>query len=144
MRAAQIAETAPTVGMDDSIWSAARELAHGLAGVVVVDLEGRPTGVLAAGDVVAATLPSYVLQAPLVAAALDEGFADDALRRMMDRPVAEVVDPRHLNVVDPDATTVEVATAMADSNCPLVVVTMPDVGWGVVTAARLLDALLMS
>jgi hypothetical protein len=142
MRAEQMAEGVASIGLGDDLLTAAEAITGGeSAGVVVVDPAGRPCGLLPACEVVAATVPVFVRLSPCLAGCYDEQSADVALRRMLRRPIREVLGERQYPVLDGDATALELATAMAQTRSPLVVVGLGERGWGVVTAPRLLVCL---
>ena len=143
MRAEQIAEQAASIGLDADVLAAARAVTRGEpAGVVVADPVGRPCGLLPVCEVVAATVPGFVRQSPRLANVYDEELADRTLRMMLGRPVREVLADSRFPVTDGDATAVELATVMAATRSPLVVVRLAHGGWGVVTGTRLLACLL--
>ncbi|MGH3747367.1 MAG: CBS domain-containing protein, partial [Micromonosporaceae bacterium] len=125
---------------------AARLLAaRDLPGLIVVDETGRPTTILAGTQVLRLVVPPYVQDDPALARVIDEAAADEFLRRVGDRTVAQLLPDEHreLPVVGPDATVLEVAAMMARSRTPLAAVTSRDQPMiGAITLDALLDRML--
>lgn len=107
--------------------------------------EGNPAGLVTEEDVLSALLPSYVLENEALAGVLEEGAAGKLRDRVKQRRVRDVinVERRRHPPVDPDDTLIEVATAMARSGHPAVLVADREGRVvGVITADALLPALL--
>jgi CBS domain-containing protein len=145
MRAEDIAEEYPVVSIDTDALEAARMLAeHRLPGLLVTDATGRPYAVLPASQVVRFIVPRYVQDDPSLAGVLNESMADRSAERLTGRTVRDVL-PEHLLDVPPadaDATLIEVAALMARLRSPLVAVVKDGVLLGVITASRVLEAVL--
>ncbi|MEU3493752.1 CBS domain-containing protein [Kitasatospora cineracea] len=154
MRARDLAEPFPTVGLDDQALDAARLLAeHRLPGVLVVDGPGVPRAVLPASQLVRLLVPEYLVEDPALAAVVDEAHADRLCEELTGVRVGECLpkDAPRPPVADAEDTAVEVAALMARTRSPLVaVVERPPDGraaaggrlLGVVTASNLLHRLL--
>ncbi|HEX5427281.1 MAG TPA: CBS domain-containing protein [Pedococcus sp.] len=147
MRARELAQPFATVGLEDSALEAARAMAEaGRPGIVVLGEDGTPWTVLPGSQVLRLAIPTYVQEDPHLARVYDEKAADDLFARLEGKVVRDLV-PEHreqdeLPVVDPDATSIEVAAVMARMRSPLAVVSDGDDILGVVTVSRLLRALL--
>ncbi|MFD2468671.1 CBS domain-containing protein [Amycolatopsis silviterrae] len=142
MRAAELAEEFPVVGLDSDALAAARLLAERrLPGLVVTEESGCPHSVLPASDVVQFLVPPYVRDDPSLAGVLSESTADRVADKLAGRTVRELLpaEPRELPRVDADDTIVEVAATMARLRCPLVAVMRDRTLLGVVSASRLLE-----
>lgn len=145
MRAQDMAEEFPVVGIDSDALDAARMLAeHRLPGIVVTDTSGKPYAVLPASQVVRFIVPPYVQDDPSLAGVLDEPAADRAAEKLSGKTVRDVLPDHLLNVpsADADDTIIEVAAAMAQRRSPLIAVVKDGRLCGVVTASRLLAAAL--
>ena len=146
MRARDLAEDLPTVGLDTDAMEAARTLArHRIPGLVVLD--GRsPYTVLPGSQVLRFVIPSYVQDDPRLAGVYDERAADELCGRLAGRPVRDLLprrpDPDDLPIADGDATSMVVAALMARLRSPVVAVVDKGVYVGAVTTSRLLDRLL--
>lgn len=142
MRAAHLASPFPTVGMETPAIEAARLLAgQHLPGLIVVDRAGMPATILPGTEVLRLALPSYLVDDPALARAVDEASADAALPDVGSATVAECLprEYRPLPVVGPDATLLEIAALMARCRVPLVAVVRKG---GPMLGAITLDALL--
>jgi CBS domain-containing protein len=147
MRAGELAAEYPTVALQTSALEAARLLAGAnLPGLIVVDERGHPYTILPGTQVLRMTLPQYCIDDPTLARVIDEAHADQFLRDLADRTVAECLpEPqRDLAVVDPDATVLEIAALMARTRSPLVAVVEHGSMLGAVTLDALLDRMLPS
>ncbi|OLZ58113.1 CBS domain-containing protein [Amycolatopsis keratiniphila] len=147
MLADAIAEAFPVVRVDSLVLEAARLMVeHRLPGLVVTDVEGSPCSVLPAADVVRCLVPSYVHEAPVLAAVLSETMADRVVDKVGSKTVGELLParPPELAVVDHDDNLVEVAAVMARLGCPLAAVLRDGRMVGVITASRLLERVLAS
>ena len=145
MRAEDIAEDFPVVGIDSDAIEAARMLAeHRLPGIVVVDTSGMPYAVLPASQVVRFIVPRYVQDDPSLAGVLNESMADRAGEKLSGKTVRDVLPEHLLNVpsANADDTLIEVAAAMAQRRSPLIAVVKDGRLHGVITASRLLAAAL--
>ncbi|MFF7335019.1 hypothetical protein [Streptomyces sp. NPDC008150] len=67
-----------------------------LPGVLVVDTDGAPCAVLPASRPVKLLVPSYVIEAPALAAVVDEPHADRLCQALAGRSVAEALPPPRL------------------------------------------------
>ena len=147
MRARELAEDLPTVGLDDGALDAAMLIGRQrLPGIAVLDGDGRPVAVLPASEVLRFLVPAYVQQDPSLARVLDEGTADGCARELASHRVRELLPPRgsrvELAAVGGDATVVECAATMARLRSPLLVVVDDGHPHGLLTASRLLDLML--
>lgn len=147
MRARELAQPFPTVGLDTDAMEAARMLGQQrLPGLIVLGDDGRPWTVLPASQVLRLVIPAYVQDDPALARAFDEKASDQLWSELDESTVRDMLpaeqDVDELPVVDPDATTVEVAAVMARVHSPLVAVVDGDELVGAITVSRLLDHLL--
>jgi CBS domain-containing protein len=145
MRAEEIAEDLPVVGIDSDAVDAARMIAeHRLPGVVVTDTSGKPFAVLPASAVVRFIIPRYVQDDPSLAGVLNESMADRAADKLSGNTVRDVLPDHLVDVPSVDAkdTIIKVAVAMAQTKSPLIVVVKNGTPRGVITASRLLAAAL--
>jgi hypothetical protein len=103
-----------------------------------------PVTVLPGSQVLKFLIPGYLQDDPSLIGVYDERSADACAARLKGRTVGDLLpkDPAELPRVGPDATVLECAAVMAKLHSPLVVV-MDREGAvsGVITASRLLDAL---
>lgn len=145
MRAEEIAEDFPVVGIDSDAVDAARMLAeHHLRAVVVTDTSGKPYAVLPASAVVRFLIPRYVRDDPKLAGVLSESMADRAADNLRGKTVRDVLPDNLLNVpsVNANDTIIKVAVAMEQTKSPLIAVVRDGNLRGVISAARLLAAAL--
>ena len=146
MRASDLAAPYPTVTLSTPTIEAARLLAEqNLPGLVVVDERQRPVTILPGTQVLRLAVPSYCLDDPALARVIDEEAADVFVRGIGNRTVAEALphERRHLPVVEPDVTVLEVAALMARTRSPLVAVAQRGGPLaGVITLDALLDRVL--
>ncbi|MCZ4103446.1 CBS domain-containing protein [Streptomyces sp. So13.3] len=152
MRARDLAEPYPSVGVGDDALAAARLLAEErLPAVLVLDSNGMPGAILPASQLVRLLVPNYVLEDPALAAVIDEAHADRLCQALAGRTVGQVLPTGATfpPVADAEDTAVEVAALMATSRSPLVAVVERaakgqgrDHLLGVITASRLLERLL--
>lgn len=147
MRAADIAEDFPVLTTDSDALEAVRMLAQQrLPGILVVDASGSPYAVLPASQVVRFIVPGYVQDDPLLSGVLQESMADHVADKLSGKTVGDML-PEHLANVPPadfDDTLIEVAAVMARLRSPLIPVTKDGKLQGVITASRLLAAVLKS
>lgn len=149
MRARDLAEPYPFVTTDDEAVVAARMLAEkSLPALLVLDSDGHPHAVVPGSQVLRQALPDYVVDSPLVAAALPGQADREISERLEGLTVAEWL-PRSLfppPYVGPDASPMEVAALMARTHSPLVVVIEREGRRvqlvGTVTASRLMGCFL--
>lgn len=145
MRAAEIAEDFPVLTTNSDALEAVRMLARQrLPGILVVDASGSPYAVLPASQVVRFIVPQYVLDDPSLAGVLQETMADHVAERLDGKTVGDML-PDHLANVPPaqfDDTIIEVAAVMARLRSPLIPVVKDGKLQGVITASRLLAAVL--
>jgi len=147
MRAEEIAEAFPVVGIDSDALNAAHLLAeHHLPGLLVTDASGKPYAVLPASQVLRFILPRYVQDDPSLAGVLSESMGDHAAERLRGKTVREVLPDHLLNLPPVDARDklIKVAAEMARLRSPLIAVTKNGNLHGVITATRLLAAALKS
>jgi CBS domain-containing protein len=145
MRARDLAVEYPTIQLTESALAAARLMAaSNLPGLIVVNDKGIPFTVLPGSQVLRLAVPQYCQDDPALARVIDEAHADQFLRNLDDRTVAECLpsERRELAVVDPDATVLEIAALMARTRSPLVAVATGTHMFGAVTLDRLLDRML--
>ncbi|MGW0393416.1 CBS domain-containing protein [Streptomyces sp. NPDC003042] len=149
MRARDLAVPWATVPLDADAASAARLLiAERLPGVLVLDSQGQPYAVLTGDRMVRMLVPGYVQSDQILAAVIDEPHADRLGEGLAGRQIADCLPygPPFLPEVEPDATAVEIADAIARTRSPLVAVIEHGPGrrrlHGVITAAQLLERLL--
>lgn len=147
MRARDLAEEFPIVSLTTDALTAARmmgERRH--PGLIVCDGEGRPHTVLPGSQVLRFMIPPYVQEDPTLARVYDERRSDELLTKLSHKSVHDLLPKRQdrdeLPVVDPDATTLEVAAVMARMHSPVVAV-VDDGGQvlGAVTLSRLFEVL---
>ena len=127
MRARDLAEPFPIVSLETNALVAARTMGdEGRPGLIVCDGEGHPHTVLPGSQVLRFMLPSYVQDDPALARVYDEAKSDELLHKLSDKTVAELLPKRQdrdeLPVVDPDATSLEVAAVMSRMHSPIVAV----------------------
>jgi CBS domain-containing protein len=143
MRARDLAAPFPTVSLDDDAMAAARTMAAERApGLIVLGDDGHPYTVLPGSQVLNFLIPKYVQEQPSLARAFGERASDQLSSKLVAHSVRDMVpkpaDADELPVVDPDATTIEVAAVMARMHSPLVAVVEGDTIVGAITVSRLL------
>jgi CBS domain-containing protein len=147
MHAADMAEDFPVLTTDSDALEAVRMLAQQrLPGILVVDASGSPYAVLPASQVVRFIVPRYVQDDPSLAGVLQESMSDHVAESLDGKTVGDML-PEHLANVPPanfDHTIIEVAAVMARLRSPLIPVTKGGRLLGVITASRLLAAVLKS
>ena len=144
MRARDLAAPFPTVSLDDDAMAAARTMAAERApGLIVCGEDGHPYTVLPGSQVLNFVIPKYVQDQPSLARAFGERASDDLSSKLANHSVRDMVprpaDADELPVVDPDATTIEVAAVMARMHSPLVAVVDGGTIVGAITVSRLLS-----
>jgi CBS domain-containing protein len=147
VRARDLADDFPTVGLDSGVLEAARTMAEaGRPGLVVLDDAGRPRTVLPGSQVLRFAIPRYVQEDPHLARVYGEQAADEVFAELRGKSVRELLpevpDRQDLPIVDPDATSLEVAAVMARMRSPLAIVMDGEHILGVITVSRLLRSLL--
>lgn len=145
MRARELAEPFPTVGIDSDALDAARLLTERrLPGLIVVDEHGAPYTVLPGSQVLRFAIPAYVQDDPSLARVYDERTADHLGDRLAGTSVRDLLPgkPIELPVVEHDDTVIEIAAIMARLHSPLVAVVEDGRLIGAVTVSRLLARLL--
>ena len=147
MRARDLAEEFPTVGLEADALEAARTMAEAKRpGLVVLDDHGAPLTVLPGSQVLRFAIPRYVQEDPNLARVYDEAASDELFSRLSGKKVRELLPEIHdddeLPVVDSDATSIEVAAVLARMRSPLAVVMDGGTVLGVVTVSRLLRTVL--
>ena len=143
MRAHDLAAPFPTVSLDDDAMAAARTMAAERApGLIVLGDDGHPYTLLPGSQVLNFLIPKYVQDQPSLARAFGERASDELSSKLINHSVRDMVpkpaDADELPVVDPDATTIEVAAVMARMHSPLVAVVDGDTIVGAITVSRLL------
>ncbi len=146
MRAGDVAEPYPTVGLGTDALTAARTMGvRRLPGLIVCDDRGRPHTILPGSQVVRFMIPAYVQDDPALARVYDEPASEKLMHRLGSRTVRDLLPERkdrdELPVVDQDATVLEVAAVMARMRSPIVAVVDGDRVLGAVTVSRLLEVL---
>ena len=145
MRARDVMVEVPRVRPDDPAGVLVELIGDpGSRVVAVVKDGGEVVGVVTEEDLLSALLPAYVLADRSLARVLEERAGEESRERLEGRRVRDVVDVhrRDRPTVEPDDTLIEVATAMARSNDPGVLVVEEGRVLGVITVGQLLDALL--
>jgi len=147
MRARDLAEPFPVVGLDTDAMAAARLMGEQrLPGLIVCDHDGRPYTVLPGSQVLRFIIPNYVQEDLALARVYDESASDELLGKLTTSTVRDVLpgerDIDELPIVDHDATTIEVAAVMARMHSPIVAVTDGETLLGAITVSRLLGHLL--
>lgn len=149
MRARDLAEEFPIVGLDTDVFEAARVMAERrLPGLIVCDEAGTPHTVLPGSQVLRFLIPGYIQDDPRLARALSEKASDELCRKLVATVVRDLLpraqDRDELPVVDGDATPLEIAAVMARMHSPLVAVVDGGSVRGAVVVSRLLQHLLPS
>ncbi len=144
MRARDLAEPAPIVGLDDSVADALRLIQDGAPGVAVVDEAGALVTVLPATQVLRLALPSYMRGHPGLARAWDEAHADRFAESVQTTLVREALGGERpaMTTVNEDDTAIEIAMAMCDGHAPLIMVVKDGRPTGAIRLRALLSALL--
>ena len=149
MKAGELAQPYPTVGLNVGAIDAARMLTEqDRPGLIVVDENRHPVAVLPGSQVVRLLIPGYIRDDPNLAGVVDDEFVDHMCDALADRTVAELLpkDRARLPVVRADDSVLEVAALMAAERSPLVAV-VDGTGkkapmTGAITARAVLGALL--
>ena len=149
MRARDLAQPFPAVGVDDDALAAAQRMAAArLPGLVVIDADGRPYTILPGSQVLRFLIPRYVQEDPPLARAYSEQASDELVGKLGRSTVRDLLprpqDVDELPVVDADATTIEVAAVMARMHSPVVAVVDAGRVLGAITVSDLLTRLLPS
>jgi CBS-domain-containing membrane protein len=145
MHAVDVIETLPTARPEDAVLSALRLVCqHGLPGLVVADEHGDVVGCMSSVDLVQLALPRYLRDQPIIARVFNEEHADHIAAALVDTRLRDVLGEMadRVPVVRPDATVVELAELMARRSCPIALIRQEHKTLGIVTANRLLTALL--
>jgi CBS domain-containing protein len=143
MRARELSEPYPTVGLDSQAVEAAKAMAgQRLPGLIVCDREGHPYTVLPGSQVLRFLIPRYVQDDPALARVFGEKASDEMWGKLSSSTVRDVLPPKQdvdeLPIVDGDATTIEVAAVMARMHSPVVAVVEGGEVLGAITVSRLL------
>lgn len=146
MRAGDLVEPFPTVGLSTDAVTAARTIGERrLPGLIVLDDDGAPHTVLGGSQVLRFMIPGYIQEDPALARVYDEDASDRLLGKLTHNTVADLLPRRQeqseLPVVDADATTVEVAALMAQLHSPVVAVVEDGRVLGAITVSRLFEHL---
>lgn len=143
MHAADVVETLPIARPDDDVLSAIDAMAsQRMPALLVIDDGGDVLGCVSSVDLVQAALPRYLVEDRHLARVIDERSADRIAAKLRGKRVADVMAVGRVPVATPDATVVELAEAMVEWRCPLVLVRNQDgETLGMVTANRLLELL---
>ncbi len=142
MRAGEIAEQYPVVGVDVPALEAVRLIGRDrLPGLVVTETDGTPKAVLPASQIVRYMVPDYVQRDPSLARVVSEKAADKIAARLRTATVGDLLPERvqELPVLQADDTVLELAAVMARLRSPLCAVVAEGRIIGVVTAAHLLE-----
>ncbi|MBA9005204.1 CBS domain-containing protein [Thermomonospora cellulosilytica] len=141
VRAEQIAERLPVVGLREGVRSAIDLIVrHDAPAVVVTDDDGRPHATLSACDVLGCALPSPVLHSRCLTRVYDEPYADRVIRELTERRVCDLISSAagKTPTVDGRATAIELVEVMRRTGSPFVIVRLSDRSVGMVTARRIL------
>ncbi|MEO5652267.1 MAG: CBS domain-containing protein [Marmoricola sp.] len=147
MRARELAEQFPIVSLTTNALTAARTMGDQRhPGLIVCDGEGHPHTVLPGSQVLRFMIPSYIQDDPALARVYDERGSDELLTKLSTKTVQELLPKRQdrdeLPVVDPDATSLEVAAVMVQMRSPVVAVVDEDKQvLGAITLSRLFQVL---
>jgi CBS domain-containing protein len=147
MLARELARPFPTVNLDTDAVEAARILAEQrLPGLIVLGDDGLPHTVLPGSQVLRFVVPTYVQDDPALARAYDEKSADALSDRLAGRTVRDLLpkkqDRLEIPLVEPDATSIEIAAQMARMRSPIVAVVEHGVLQGAITVSALLAHLI--
>lgn len=149
MLARDLAEPYPHVSTDDSAVDAARLLAaQQLPALLVLDTDQQPYAIVPGSQLIKQLVPDYVLEAPHIAAVIDDRHLAEVTEKIAGLTVTEWLPPRTYTppVVGPDAGALQVAALMARTHSPLVAVIERNGDQirlvGAITAARLMQRLL--
>ncbi len=147
MRARDLAQEFPAVQESADALDAARTMAEsGRPGIVVLDDSGRARTILPGSQVLRFAIPRYVQEDPRLSRVYDEKTSDELFGQLAGKTVRDLLpdskDHPELPVVDPDATSIEVAAVMARMHSPLAIVQDGDTILGVITVSRLLRVVL--
>jgi len=141
VKARELAEPYPTVGLQDDAVAAARLLTEeDRPGLIVVDDRGHPVAVLPGWQVLRLVIPGYIRDDPNLAGVVDQEFVDHMCDALLDKTVADLLpkERSRLPVAGPDDTELEVAALMAAERSPIVaVVDGPDASSALVGAITL-------
>jgi CBS domain-containing protein len=147
MLARKLAQPFPTVTLDTDALEAARLLAeHRLPGLIVLGDGGLPHTVLPGSQVLRFVVPTYVQDDPALARAYDEKSADALADKLAGRTVRDMLpkkqDRLEIRVVEPDATSIEIAAQMAGMRSPIIAVVDGEELLGAITVSALLAHLI--
>lgn len=147
MRARELSEPFPTVGLDSQAMEAAQAMAgQRLPGLIVCDEAGRPYTVLRGSQVLRFLIPRYVQDDPALARVFGEKASDEMWGKLSTSTLRDVLPPKQdmdeVPIVDGDATTIEVAAVMARMHSPVVAVVEGGEVLGAITVSRLLSQIL--
>ena len=147
MLARRLARPFPTVTLDSDAVEAARTLAEQrLPGLIVLGDDGLPHTVLPGSQVLRFVVPPYVQDDPALARAYDEKSADALCAKLVGRTVRDMLpkkpDRLEIPLVEPDATSIEIAAQMAGMRSPIIAVVDDGEFLGAITVSALLAHLI--
>jgi CBS domain-containing protein len=126
--AADLAERIPTVRRETSALEAAALIAeHRLAALIVADDDGVPLAVVPGPQVLRLLVPRYVLKDPSLAHVYDEAGAQELSANLRRTTVGDLLDDEEVTALEPPSvkprdTLIEIATAMVQSDSPVILV----------------------
>ncbi|MBO0875524.1 MAG: hypothetical protein J2P19_19260, partial [Pseudonocardia sp.] len=95
MKARDLAQQLPTIGMDDPAYEAALLIAsERLPGLAVFSSDGRPVTVLPASDALRAVIPEPIQDDPSLAGVIDEQGAEACADELGRKRVRALLRPR--------------------------------------------------
>jgi CBS domain-containing protein len=148
MRAIDLAEQIPTVTRETTGAEAVRIVAeYRLSGLVVAGADGVPVAVIPGTQLLGLVLPQYVVDDPNLAHTFGESDADELCARLTWTTLAILLDsgrvtPVRPAAVRPEATLLEVASAMAHARLPVLTCTEADGTYrGAIMLSRVLAAI---
>lgn len=149
MLASDIQASLPLVNRKTPAVVAARLIARKhLAGLVVADDAGTPVAVISSSDVLGLMVPGYLLDDLSLAGVLDDAGSEELWAGAGERVIGELLDDDGVRIHDilhvaHDATVIELAAQLADSDAQIAVVDETDEGPRFITLPALMDAILV-
>jgi hypothetical protein len=146
VRARDLAEDFPVVHLGTDALTAVLTMGRERRpGIIVCEDDGTPHTVLPGSQVLRFLVPRYVQDDPTLARVYDELTSDETWRKLARKTVHDLLpepqDRDDLPVVEPDATTVEVAALMARLHSPVVAVVEEGRVLGAITVSRLFEVM---